>query len=122
MFTTHFFQHTAPPIPVVVIVASSDSAVAGESLKLTCSATVVPDNLIIDPILTWSRPGVDQIGVEESIETASNLSLTFSPLYTSHGGVYVCSARLTNPEAGVDVTGIQMTTINVQSKLMIFSK
>ena len=109
-----FFQRTAPPIPVVVIVpTSSDSAVAGESLKLTCSATVVPDNLIIDPILTWSRPGVDQIGVEESIETASNLSLTFSPLYTSHGGVYVCSARLTNPEAGVDVTGIPC---NVQSK------
>ena len=95
--------------------ASSNVAIVGESLNLVCSAMIVPDSLVNDPILMWSGPGVDQNSVQ-LIREDRNLSLSFAPLYTSHGGVYVCTARLAIPEAGIDVTGTQVMTIYAQSK------
>ena len=104
------------PAPIIDIVASSDLTLVGEPLNIVCSAMIVPDDLISDPTLTWSGPGVDQNGAQLSRE-ALNLSLSFSPLYTSHGGVYVCTARLAIPEAGVDVMATQEITVYAQSKL-----
>ena len=109
-----------PPAPTVNIVASSDLTYVGESLNLVCSAMVVPSDLISDPILTWSGSGVDQSSTQLSREALS-LSLSFSSLYTSQGGVYVCTARLAIPEAGVDVMATQEITVNTQSKLSKFS-
>lgn len=34
----------------------------------------------------------------------SNLSLSFSLLYTSQGGVYTCETTLSIPEAGISIT------------------
>ena len=109
---------TVPPAPTVNIVASSDLTYVGESFNLVCSAMVVPNGLISDPELTWSGPGVDQNSVQLSRE-ALNLSLSFYPLFTSHGGVYVCTARLVIPEAGVDVMVTQEITVYAQSKQII---
>ena len=106
---------TVPPAPTVTVVASSNLTYVGESFNLVCSALVVPNGLISDLILMWSGPGVDQNSAQLSRE-ASDLSLSFSPLYTSHGGVYVCTARLTIPEAGVDVMATQEITVYTQSK------
>ena len=106
-----------PPAPTVNIAISSDLTYVGESLNLLCSAMVVPSGLINDPMLTWSGPpGVDRSSAQLSRE-ALNLSLSFSPLYTSQGGVYVCTARIAIPEAGVDVMATQEITVYAQSRL-----
>ena len=87
------------------IVHSTTLVVAGQSLTLTCSATVQED-IDVSPTLTWTRDGVEQ---------SSGSVLTFDPLFTSHGGVYTCTARLNIPEAGVDVYGTNTTTVVDQS-------
>ena len=66
------------------------------------------------PTLAWSRDGMELV-----VGAASgSLSLTFSPLTTSHGGMYMCTARLTIPLAGVDVTGNNATNVRIQSKVV----
>ena len=95
----------APPPPTVRIFHSISLAMAGESLTLTCSATV-QEGIGGSPTLMWSRGAIQQ---------STGSSLTFDPLLTSHGGVYTCTARLTIPEAGVDVSGLNATTVRVQS-------
>ena len=80
---------------------------------------VVPHELINDPVLTWSGPGVDQTSAQLSRE-ALNLSLSFSPLLTSQAGIYVCTARLAIPEAGINVMATQEITVYARSKLNEF--
>ena len=105
--------HEVPRAPVVTIIHSSGSPVlAGLSLMLNCSAEL-QEGIFGSPALVWSRDGV-----ELSAEVSSgSLLLPFIPVATSHGGVYTCSARLTIPEAGVDVTGENTTDVIVQSML-----
>lgn len=93
----------AVPEPAVSIATSSDSAIAGDPFVLTCSVTNLPDDLIASPMLGWSGPGVDQSNVQVLSE-GSNLSLSFSPLQTSQGGVYTCNTTLISPEAGINIT------------------
>lgn len=45
------------------------------------------------------------------------LSLSFSSLLTGYGGVYTCTARLSIPEAGVDISGTNTTIVVVQSMM-----
>lgn len=104
-------------MPVASIQSSGDSFIAGDSLNLTCSVVVVPNNLINDPLITWTGPGVNTNTVQVSRE-ASELSLVFSTLLSSHGGVYTCAALITIPEAGVSVNATQFIVMNVQSKFV----
>ena len=76
---------------------------AGESLTLTCSASL-QEGITGSPTLMWTRGGVQQ---------SNEPTLTFDPLLTSHGGVYTCTARVI-PEAGVDVAGANSTNVVVQ--------
>ena len=63
---------------------------------------------------------MDQTGVEVSGESTSGpLSLSFTSLLTTYGGVYTCTARLSIPNAGVDVSGVNLTTVIVQSMIPI---
>ena len=93
------------------IVQPSSPVMAGDSLTLTCSQTVL-EGISGSPTLTWTRGGVQQ---------STGSSLTFSSLLTSHGGVYTCTARLTIPEAGVDVSGLNTTNVSVQSMLASYN-
>ena len=111
---------TAPSAPTINIETSRDSVAAGDSLNLTCSAMIIPNNLITDPILTWSGPGVYQNSIQLH-SGVSTLSISFSPLRTSHGGVYVCDVSLSIPEAEVNVSATKLIAINVQSELLSFN-
>ena len=92
------------------IVQPSSPVIAGESLTLTCSATV-QEGISSSPTLMWTS------GSQQS----TGSSLTLNPLLTSHGGVYTCTARLTIPEAGVDVSGLNTLNVSVQSKLASYN-
>ena len=107
---------TDPPVPVLQIQSPNSSSIAGYIFELTCSVVAIPDNLIADPVLMWSGPRVNTSGVHITRE-ALNISLLFSPLYTSQRGVYYCTASLDVPEADVHIKSTQMIPINVQSKL-----
>ena len=87
---------------------------------LICTATV-QEYLQGVPTLTWRLPGNSgdtSIGTQSTVGNTSNIELSFSPLRTSHGGVYVC-------EATINITGIPSRsqtasgTVLVQSKLLM---
>ena len=100
----------APLPPTVSIVHSNVSVMAGESLTLTCSASL-QDGITGSPTLMWTGGG-NQLPGDASLDGPS---LTFAPLNTSHGGLYTCTGRLTIPEAGVDVAGANTARVVVQS-------
>ena len=82
---------------------------AGRTCRLSCSASI-QDGISGTPTLTWTRE-IDGFP-NEAISESSLLS--FSSLHTSHAGNYTCTARLIIPEAGVDVSGANTTTISIQ--------
>ena len=83
---------------------------AGQSLTLNCSVTI-QDGIRGTPTLTWTRVD-DDLPTEATSEPPL---LSFSSLYTSHAGRYTCTARLFIPEARVDVSGVNTTTVTVES-------
>ena len=100
-----------PSPPVVNVIFSNSTIIAGQLLTLTCSATI-QEGIRGTPTLTWSREGFDELPVET---TSSPPLLIFSSLRTSHGGQYTCIARLSIPDAGVVVSGSNTTNVSVQS-------
>ena len=82
---------------------------AGQSLTLNCSVSV-QEGIRGTPVLTWTREGASL----SSDATLAPPLLSFPSLHTSHGGRYTCIARLSIPEAGVDVLGANTTNISVQ--------
>ena len=74
---------------------------ADNEIQLTCNVTLVED-LVVRPSLKWTGVGVEDSNVTESetvvvSDTWSERNLTFSPLKTSHGGLYRCTAVITIP-------------------------
>ncbi len=71
------------------------------------------------PTLQWTGPGGLAGGGSEGTQmnagTTFTLTLTFSPLFTSHGGVYTCQSTVGS--GAVNKTA--MTTVSVQSKWVI---
>ena len=60
-------------------------------------------------MLTWTRNGMELRGEER----LGSLVLSFSPVIRDIGE-YVCTARLTIPEAGVDISESNTASILVQ--------
>ena len=77
----------------VRIEASTDQPTAGDNFTLTC--TVTSDR---PPSLSWTGSGVGSKGVVVHSQTVngftSTLVIEFSPLRTSHGGVYTCLSSI----------------------------
>ncbi len=109
---------TAPLPPVVTISVSGDS-VAGSSLSLLCTATP-PIPLMTPPTISWvGVVSSDDVTVTNSLTVLeSNTMVTFNPLRTSRGGVYMCVAGYNIPAADISssVQNSDSTTVNVQSK------
>ena len=87
--------HSALPAPVVTISFSGDST-AGQNYSLQCSASVVA-GLVVVPDLKIVFPNSTEISVMDS----SSLDYMFSPLRTSDGGQYTCTATVNIPQAGI---------------------
>ena len=95
------------------------NATAGEQLVLTCTVTVV-QHLISVPSVEWSGGSVGKgDGVIKSNTTyngvTSKKTLTFSPLHTSHGALYTCTATIIDQSINLTITGIKDARIYVQS-------
>ena len=85
---------------------------AGEQLVLTCTVKVVA-HLTSVPSVVWSGGSVGTgDGVIEGNTThngvTSKKTLTFSPLHTSHGALYTCTATIIDQSINHTKTGINM--------------
>ena len=100
-----------------MFITSAGPSTGGLTHSLICSSTVIPD-LSFGHTLSWQGPGVNKAGVKLTFTrgvSSGLLSLSFSSLLTSYGGVYTCTSRLYIRRTGVDVSGTNMTTVVVQS-------
>ena len=108
--------------------ASEDAPVAGELYTLLCTVTV-QNGLISDPQIMWLDPAGLPLSSEGGITIATQpvldapfeprlttYSLSFSPLFTSHGGPYTCHATVTSPQQTLQETSSAVYNLTVQSK------
>ena len=99
MPSTVNFDH--PPNPVNVTLSPSGLGIAGNTVSLMCSATLVdPIPLPIDvpcPMFEWFFGPNGNAPLPSGVTTRANFSgytftssLQFSPLSQSHAGMYTC--------------------------------
>ena len=102
-------------------VFSASFPTAGQTHTLTCVA-VVADYLTVQPILEWlsidAMSNVIQSEQIDSDSTVSNRMLTFTPLHTTHGGIYTCQAIINISRVNItEKRGSTGQSVIVQSKL-----
>ncbi len=98
-----------------ITISTPPAPTAGQSYTLTCEVDVGEGT----PTLQWTGPGVTTGEASEGTQMQSGTTftrtLTFSPLFTSHGGVYTYQSTVGS--GAVERTA--MTTVNVQSMWVI---
>ena len=103
--------HSDLPAPNVTISFSGDS-IAGLTYSLHCSASVVA-GLVVLPDLKIVSPN----STEVSAVNSSSVDYVFSPVRTSDGGQYTCTATVNIPQAGIkDLQSSAVETITVLGK------
>ena len=103
--------HSALPTPNVTISFSGDS-IAGLTYSLHCSASVVA-GLVVLPDLKIVFPN----STEVSAVNSSSVDYVFSPVRTSDGGQYTCTATANIPQAGItELENSAVETITVVGK------
>ena len=105
--------HSDLPAPSVSI-SFSGSSTAGLSHSISCTATVVP-GLVALPTMMIVFPNSTVVLVHNT----TSVNYTFSPLRTSDGGHYTCTATINITQAGItNLTASKVETINVLSKFL----
>ena len=98
--------------PTVSITPFNCLEMAGQPLTLTCSVSI-QEGIRGTPVLTWTR---EDASLSSDVTSAPPL-LFFPSLRTSHAGRYACTARLSIPEAGVEISGDSTTNVSIQCSL-----
>ena len=102
---------SALPPPNVTISFSGDST-AGRNLIVHCSASVVAV-LVVMPDIKIVHPNSTLILV---VNSSSSVEYMFSPLRTSDGGQYTCTATINIPQTGItDFNTSVMANVTVAS-------
>ena len=105
-------------------VMTEGSSIAGEIFSMICTVETVEGVRSDDISIIWTGPdetiisGDDRTMIMNSI-TEGNVTtgiLMFSPLYTSDGGQYTCTGRISATSVGVDVSDDSSVDITVTSK------
>jgi hypothetical protein len=101
--------------------------VAGASFTLLCSVTI-PRGITTEPELAWLSPDGNVVSSEGEVTVdnqpiignPSRLTtyiIQFSPLITSHAGIYTCLVTLISPFGTIEVSARRSENVSVQSKL-----
>ena len=121
------------PLSVETAVTHSGPLVAGSSdLSLTCTVSETIQGLTGLPSAVWlmadTTPltsGEDNITITNETSTGGRTvvsTLSFSPLLTSHAGLYHCQARVHSPAVAGDITqDSSHITVNVTCELSLTS-
>lgn len=105
---------------LVVEIMNSSSAIAGTSLTLNCTVTLIQP-LRVAPVIVWVGPDGTEIGngtntdVTVCTPSPNTRILAFSPLHTDYGGEYRCRVSVDIAEAGISITNNSAFTIDVLS-------
>ena len=116
---------SVPSAPVVRIESAGEST-AGVNHTLTCTVTLEQD--LRSPLLIqWTAPNGSIIGNETLVDvtvsrSSNNLSLTFDPLHTRHGGQYSCMASMNVPESNVFLRGQASLNITVHYPHLVITR
>ena len=118
----------SPPDIEIYVEGTPD---AGTSFTLLCSITI-PRGVTTEPQIVWLSPagnpmsseGDVTVGNQPIIGNPSRLTtyiIQFSPLMTSHAGIYTCLVTLTSPFGTIEATATRSDNVTVQgmSKTMI---
>ncbi len=115
------------PRPEVMIDGDTSPTTAGSTRTLSCVASVV-EGLVVNPSVTWMYSDGSVVlsgeriivGSPEVMGNTTTLTLTFSPLLTSHGGEYVCLASITIKEVSIeDLNSTADVDVTVNGKLSL---
>ena len=109
----------------MVTIESMGSRTTGEEYHLICTVEVV-EGLVVQPIVAWldptnqpvSQPNI-AVGTAQRDGVNTTLTLTFTPLHTSHMGQYTCQAIVTIQEVSIDVMDMQTFDVVVASKYLL---
>ncbi len=100
---------------------------AGDTKTLSCVTSVV-EGLVVDPSVTWMHSDGSVVlsgeeiivGSPEVMGNTTTLTLTFSPLLTSHEGEYVCLASITVETVNIhDLNSTTDVDVSVNGKLSL---
>ena len=114
---TVYFIHSSA-LPPSITISSTGTLTAGKPLSFICTVTLEDGgSLAEDLAVQWVTPVDISIRTDSHIRimitnstVARTSELKFTPLRTSHGGLYTCKATTT---AGMDTT---TETLTVQSE------
>ena len=111
------------PQPLVTI--STDGVdIAGENFGLTCTVSVI-EGLTDNAVLTtsWTDESGGRLlgssygpGTQAALMTTTNVTLSYAPLLTSHGGQYTCMANLNVPNISMNRNASASIDLTVNSK------
>ncbi len=105
----------------MVTISVSGDSVAGSSLSLLCTATP-PIPLVTPPTISWIQQGLADIVTPVTSDPSASVRLTFNPLKTSRGGMYMCMADYNIPGADLpDLSNTTSTIVSVQSRSLSHS-
>ena len=115
----YFYSLADLPNPIVTI-TGMNSGTAGNDLILTCTVKV-KNLLIVRPTVQWIGGSVGSgngvmVGDTTHSGVMSMRTLTFSPLRTSHGSLYICQADINIPSIDLRKTKYERRHVGVESK------
>lgn len=111
------------PQPVITI-STEGVEIAGENFGLSCTVTVI-DGLTDDAALTifWTDDSGGRLsggsygaGTQVPLATTTNLTFSYAPLLTSHGGRYICIANLSVSNLSMNRSASSSIDLTVNSK------
>ncbi len=111
----------------MIIGGDTSPATAGSTRTLSCVTSVV-EGLVVDPSVTWMHSDGSvvlsgeqiAVGSPEVMSNTTTLTLTFTPLHTSHGGEYVCLASITIKEVSIEgLSSTAAVNVTVNGKLWV---
>ena len=96
------------PRTVSAEISTSGTPIVGESYTFMCSVIGVTESLNATTNFEWRDSGGSLV--------SSNAVLMFSPLFSSHGGLYTCHATVSSPYLDNDLVPSAVEYLTVESK------
>ncbi len=110
------------PDPPQVRISSSGSTTAGEMYAVTCDVSL-NQNLRQVPVIQWVGPSghvINNSSLDDMLLSSSSpstlLTLSFTPLHTSHAGSYVCRATVMDTDAIIKICNNNTSIIIIEGR------
>ena len=99
----------------------TSSAVVGNPYGVVCLGAKAIGGLISNPVPVWLDSSGTAVlggggGVSVVTTSAGELTLSFSPLQTSHAGLYTCQVSLMSPALSSPIVETAPFTVTLQRK------